>query len=143
MSEFYDANSPLGSTTREDKSGYDPETEVAFYDNCENIILQEIKNGNKLQCPKCGNICNPHYELIQVQDRETTIDELSSEAVLSTKSDEVKIRTTLNREKGNKHENLKYVKKEFERYKEIEIIDKDTISTKTRRSKIAQKIFYW
>ncbi|MDR4491757.1 MAG: hypothetical protein R2685_12775 [Candidatus Nitrosocosmicus sp.] len=37
----------------------------------------------------------------------------------------------------NSNVNLPYVNKEFERYKEIEIIDKDAISTKIRRSKIA------
>lgn len=39
------------------------------------------------------------------------------------------LHVTLNRAKGNKHENLEYVKKEFERYRWIEILDKDTITT--------------
>ena len=134
-SDFYDINSPLGNTTIEDKSNYDPDTDIVLCDDCENIILKPYKD-NKLICPKCLEVYNPHYELVKVQDSETTIDELSAQGELTyhEKAHNDKIRKTLNHAK-ERLEDLEYVAREFERYHEIEIIDKDTITSlnKTRR----------
>lgn len=136
-SEFYDINSPLGSTTIEDKSNYDPDSDIPLCDDCGNIILKPYE-GKKLICTKCFRIYNPHYELVKVQDSETTIDELSSQGELSFHKDahNDKVRKTINHAQA-KLEDIEYVAREFERYHEIEIIDKDTITglNKTRRPK--------
>lgn len=136
MSEFYDANSPLANSVLEDKSPADIDSDIILCDICHNIKLEEYQE-TKLICPKCGNIYDPHYELVKVQETETTLDELSSQGELGYKDDTNKpISKTINHKEA-RLENQEYVKKEFERYHELEIIDKDTITglNKTRRSK--------
>jgi DNA-directed RNA polymerase subunit M/transcription elongation factor TFIIS len=135
--EFYDINSPLGNITIEDKSNCGHETDIVLCDDCLNIILKPYNKGNnKLICPKCLEVYNPHYELVKVQDTETTIDELSAQGEISfhEKVHADKIRKTLNHS-TERLEDIECVAMEFERYKEIEIIDKDTITglNKTRR----------
>lgn len=141
MSDFYDLTSPLGNTTREDKSEIDLEQDIPLCDICENIILKPYKDknkNNKLICPQCGETYNPHYEIIKTQDQETTLDELSTKGRILSYQDDFKnkkIRKTLNHAQA-RLEDLEYVAREFERYREMEIIsDKDTITTlnKTRR----------
>lgn len=121
MSEFYDANSPLANSVIDDKSPADLEEEITLCDICDNIILVPYQD-TKLLCPKYGNVDNPHYELVKVQDSETTIDELSSQGELSYKDESRKpIRKTHNYSEANL-ENIEYVNKEFERYRDMEII---------------------
>jgi len=125
-SDFYDLTSPLNRNTKEDKSEIDLETDIPLCDNCENIILKplnNLENNTKLMCPKCGNIYDPHYEIIKTQDQETTIDELSSQGTLTYQKDDTntKLSKTLNHAQ-EKLEDLEYVAREFERYREIEII---------------------
>jgi len=132
--DFYESSGTSSTNSQvEDKSDIDLDEDIPLCDICQNIILKPYKNTHKLFCTECGNIYDPHYELIQVQDRETTIDELSSEGILTTKEDEVKPRVTLNREKGNKHQNLEYVAREFEKYKEMEIIDNTNLQLRNRK----------
>lgn len=135
MSDFYDLTSPLNNTIIEDKSDIDLEQDIPLCDICQNVILKPYQN-NKLVCPQCGNIEDPHYEIIKTQDQETTLDELSSQGTLTYQDDfkDKKIRKTLNHADA-KLEDLEYVAREFERYRQIEIIDKDTITglNKTKR----------
>ena len=112
-SDFYDANSPLASEKLEDKSSYDPENDITLCDSCENIMLVPYKD-NKLLCTKCGHVYDPKYELAQVQDSKTTLDELSSRGESSFKDEFNKtISKTLNHKEA-KLENQEYVKREFE-----------------------------
>jgi DNA-directed RNA polymerase subunit M/transcription elongation factor TFIIS len=137
--DFYEFSGTSSTNSQvEDKSDIDLEEDIPLCDICQNIILKPYKNTHKLFCSVCGNIYDPHYELIQVQDRETTIDELSSEGVITTKEDEVKPRITLNRDKGNKHENLEYVNKTFSKYREVEII-KDNVRPNIRKKRGERK----
>ena len=142
MSDFYDLTSPLNRESIEDKSEIDIEKDIPLCDKCENIILKplnNLENNTKLICPQCGEIYDPHYEIVQVQDSETTIDELSSQGTLTyhkdAEKDIKKISKTLNHKEAKLEDNLEYVTKEFDRYRQIEIIDKDTITglNKTRR----------
>jgi hypothetical protein len=67
-SDFYDLTSPLNRETGEDKSDIDLETDIPLCEYCENIILKplnNLENNTKLICPKCGNIYDPYYEIIQ------------------------------------------------------------------------------
>ncbi|MDR4490826.1 MAG: hypothetical protein R2685_07980 [Candidatus Nitrosocosmicus sp.] len=143
MSDFYEFSGTSSTNSQvEDKSDIDLEgDDIPLCDICQNIILKPYKNTHKLFCSVCGNIYDPHYELIQVQDRETTIDELSSEGVITTKEDEVKPRITLNREKGNKHENLEYVNRTFSKYREVEIINKDNVRPVLRKKNKNSKLY--
>lgn len=136
-SEFYDANSPLANTAKEDKSNIDLENEIALCDYCENIILKPYQD-NKLICTKCGQVYDPHYELVKVQTQETTLDEISSQGKLSYKDESKKPISKTHNYKEARLENQEYVAKEFSRYKQIEIIDKDTITglNKTRRPRL-------
>lgn len=134
--DFYDANSPLDNSVIEDKSSIDPNDEdtIALCDLCENIILKPYKD-TKLICTKCGQIYNPHSEFIQVQDQETTIDDLSTKGEMTFKDDSIKPRKTVNRSENNL-ENLEYVKREFDKYKqEEEIIDKPSSRSISRMRK--------
>ncbi|MDN5844749.1 MAG: hypothetical protein L0H53_00570 [Candidatus Nitrosocosmicus sp.] len=134
MTEFYDANSPLGDSVLEDKSSVDIENDILLCDSCKNVILKPCKD--QLICPACLRIYDPHHEIIQVQDSETTIDEIGSRGEMTFKDDgkDKPIRKTLNHSSVDIEDNLDYVKKEFDRYKQTEIIDKDTITAlnKTR-----------
>jgi hypothetical protein len=140
-SDFYDLTSPLNNTTREDKSDMDIESDIPLCNNCENIILKplnNLENNTKLICPQCGEIYDPHYEIIKTQDQETTLDELSSQGTLTYQKDDTiinKLSKTINHKEARMDDNLEYVTKEFEKYRQIEIIDKDTITSlnKTRR----------
>jgi hypothetical protein len=143
MSDFYDLTSPLNNTIKEDKSDLDLETDIPLCDKCSNIILKplnNLENNSKLICPNCGEIYDPHYEIVQVQDSETTIDELSSQGTLTYHKDAEKEITkqskTINHKEARLEDNLEYITKEFERYRQVEIIDKDTITgglNKTRK----------
>lgn len=89
----------------------------------------------------CFRIYNPRYELVKVQDSETTIDELLSQGELSYHDDNTKdsgIRKTVDHAPV-RLEDLEYAAREFERYHEIKIIDIDTITrlnkTRNRRPK--------
>jgi DNA-directed RNA polymerase subunit M/transcription elongation factor TFIIS len=133
-SEFYQLFGCSKTNSQvEGKSDIDLEQEIPLCNICSYVILKPYKQNHKLFCSSCGKFYDPHYELIQVQDQETTLDELSSQGVITTKQDDIKPRVTLNREKGNKHENLEYVKKEFEKYHEIEIIDNTNKNLKNNR----------
>ena len=68
--------SPLDSTVLEDKSSIDIDNGIFLCDDCENAILEPFRN-SKLICTRCGQIYDQPYGLVQVQDQETTIDELS------------------------------------------------------------------
>lgn len=135
-SDFYDANSHIGDMILEDKSPADIDEDIALCDSCSNIILVPYQD-NKLICTRCGNIYDPHYELVQIQDKETTLDELSSQGELGYKDESKKpISKTLNHKEA-RLENIEYVKKEVERYRQIEIIDKDVITNKiSKRPKV-------
>lgn len=139
-SRFYDINSPVRGDIIEDKSEIDLEDDIPLCDNCENIILKPINNldennNTKLICPKCGQRYNPHYEIIQTQDQETTIDEISNKGQLTFKDDTPKPKKTINRQSHNL-ENLDYVKKEFDRYRQTEIIDNTKKQLRKNRGKI-------
>ena len=100
MIEFYDANSPQDSTVLEDKSSIDIDNDIALCDNCENVILKPFET--QLICTRCGQIYDPHYELVPVQDQETTIYELSSQGELTYKDDTQKpISKVLNHREAN------------------------------------------
>lgn len=134
-SEFYDANSPLDNSVLEDKSSIDIEEDIPLCDSCKNVILKPYKD-HKLICSVCLRIYDPHYEIIQIQDQETTLDELSSRGEMTFKDEADKpIRKTLNHSSAEIEDNLEYVKREFERYRQTEIVDKDTITAlnKTRK----------
>lgn len=132
MIEFYDANSPLDSTFLEDKSSIYIDNDIALCDNCENVILESFKD-SKLICTRCGQKYHPHCELVQVQDQETAIDELSSQGEITYKNDTQKpISKTLNHIEA-KLEDTEYGKKEFERYRQMEFIDEDVIFTSKGR----------
>jgi hypothetical protein len=110
MSEFYDANSPLANNVKEDQSPIDLDSDITLCDSCESIILQDYED-DKLICPKCGNIYNPHYELVKVKDQETILDELSSHGEMGYKDDTKKpISKTLNHKEAWL-ENIEYVKR--------------------------------
>lgn len=73
-------------------------------------------------CPQCGEIYNPHYEIIKNQDQETPLDELSTQGTLIYQKDDTKTKLskTLNQSQA-RLEDIEYVAREFEKYKEIEI----------------------
>ena len=109
-SDFYDANSPIANTVKEDKSPADIEDDIALCDSCSNMILVPYQE-NKLICTRCGQVYDPHCELVKVQIQETTLDELSSQGELSFKDESSKfIRKTFNHSQ-TKLENIEYVKK--------------------------------
>lgn len=100
---------------------YDDET-IPLCDICGNIKLLPYQD-TKLICPNCGHVENPQYEHIQTQAMETTIDEISGRGEITFKDDSIPQKKTLNR-LSNNHENLDYVNKEFNKYKETELVDK-------------------
>lgn len=112
MLEFYDTNSPIGGSTIEDKSEIDIDNDIPLCDICQTIILKPYQDNTKLICPKCGHIYNPHYEVIQIQNQETTIDELSDRGQLTFKNDTINAKKTVNRSSQNL-ENTDCVNKEF------------------------------
>ena len=134
MSEFYDANSPLTNEILQDKSRYDPDNDITLCDSCSNILLVRYQE-YKLLYPKYGNVYDAHYELVKVQEQETTLDELSSNGELGFKDEGDKIVRKILTHKEAKLENIEHLNKEFQRYRDMEIIDKDTITglSKTRR----------
>lgn len=141
MNDFYDLTSPLNNTIREDKSEIDLETDIPLCDICENIILKPLnnqENNTKLICPKYGNIYDPHYEIIKTQDQETTIDELISQGTLTYHNDDTKVRhrKTINHKEAKLGDSLEYVTKEFDRYRQIEIIDKPVSSLSNTKRRI-------
>lgn len=98
--------------------------EIPLCDSCQNIILVRYKEHNKLICPSCLTIYDPKWEYIQIQDQETTLDDLSSKGEMTfvNEDEKLKQRTTLNRQNATIEDNLDYVKKEFEKYRKMEII---------------------
>jgi len=132
---FFD---PLDNESIDPKSDIDIDMEdIPLCDSCKNVILKPYKDHDgKLICSVCMRIYDPKWEYIQIQDKETTLDEIGGNQGKMGFMDEdkkIKQRTTLNRQNNNLEENMDYVKKEFDRYRQIEIIDKDTISNKLRR----------
>jgi hypothetical protein len=138
-SDFYDLTSPLKRNIKEDKSEINLEDDIPLCDHWENITLKplnNLENNSKLICPQCGEIYDPHYEIIQTQDQETTLDELSSQGTLTYQKDDTKIKhhKTLNHKEPNL-ENQEYVTKELERYRECEIVYDTKMNLTNRKDK--------
>jgi hypothetical protein len=68
--------SPLDSMVLEGKSSIDIDNGIFHCNDYENVIVEPFRN-SKLICTRCGQIYDQLYGLVQVQDQETTIDELS------------------------------------------------------------------
>ena len=76
---------------------------------------------------------NPHYEIVKVHGTERTLDELSSHGEMKFKDDTQKSIKKILHHLGAKLENKEYVKKEFEKYHEMEIMDNRNISLQRRK----------
>lgn len=121
---FFDLNSE-SSKIQDKTNDINIENDIPLCGICQNAVLKPYKDQvSKLICPQCLEVYNPKYEYIQIQDQETTLDEISSRGELSFKDDTISIRKTVIRAEHNNNENLEYVKQEFDKYRQIEIIDK-------------------
>lgn len=123
MSKFYDlSNSASGIADKSNIDIYDDDP-IPLCDICKNIRLLPYQD-TKLICPECGHIENPKYEHIQTQAQETTLDEIGGRGEISYQVDSISQRKTKNRLENN-HENLDYVNREFDKVRQIELVDKE------------------
>ncbi len=135
--KFFDPDSNNNSSSITDpKSDIDIENTIPLCDSCKNVILKPYKDHNKLICPQCLTVYDPKYEYIQIQDQETTLDDLSAKGEMTFINEDKKIRqkTTLNRQNSNL-ENTDYIKKEFDRYRQTEIIQDKPVRKLNRQKR--------
>jgi len=124
LSKNYDAPGSVNDLKKKSDIDIDDEDTIPLCDICSNVKLLSYQH-NILICPACDHIENSKYEHIQSHVLETTVDEILGRGEITFKGDTIPASKTKNRLENN-HENQDYVIREFERFRQRELVARNS-----------------